>query len=170
MGIREFFRLPPKHRRARKQVQGEVNPIKGSKIDLATPPHSEPNLRVGSSTLPKSALSISKTHGSNGMRTATFRVIRLTITPRNADDIVSCPAQPAVGPRQAERLELSSHTVKPIVTDEAKPNWKSTAYVTTKLAINIVRDSSDAFPPLKSVVGGLSSILKQCDVWLVSPL
>ena len=39
-----------------------------------------------------------------------------------------------------------------------------TTYATTKLAINLVKESSDVFPPLKSVVGGLSAILDHCEV------
>jgi hypothetical protein len=56
----------------------------------------------------------------------------------------------------------------PSAAHENEPNWKSTAYSTTKLAINLVRESSDAFPPLKSVVGGLSAILDHCDVQPIS--
>ena len=58
--------------------------------------------------------------------------------------------------------------VDPRVVPESKSDWKSTAYATTKLAINLVKESSDAFPPLKSVAGGLSAILDHCDVRLIS--
>ena len=47
---------------------------------------------------------------------------------------------------------------------EGKSSWGSTAYATTKSAINLVKESSDAFPPLKSVVGCLSAVLNHCDV------
>ena len=47
-------------------------------------------------------------------------------------------------------------------------NWGSTAYATTKLAINLVKESADVFPPLKSVAGGLSAILDHCDVRFTS--
>ena len=60
--------------------------------------------------------------------------------------------------------ESSGHTVDSRVAPENKPSWGSTAYATTKLAINLVKESSDIFPPLKSVVGGLSVILDHCDV------
>ena len=48
--------------------------------------------------------------------------------------------------------------------EENKPDRKSTAYATTRLAIQMVKESSDGFPPLKSVAGGLSAILNHCDV------
>ena len=91
-------------------------------------------------------------------------MIHLTVTPPNVDNLVSHPTQSVIGPRQDGHLDPSKHTVKPGVTDEGKSDWKSTAYATTKLAINLVKESSDVFPPLKSVAGGLSAILNHCDV------
>jgi len=49
-------------------------------------------------------------------------------------------------------------------TDETKSNWKSTASATAKLLLRGVGDSADAFPPLKSVAGGLCFILENCEV------
>ena len=51
------------------------------------------------------------------------------------------------------------------VTSEKKSSWKSTAYATAKLLLRGVRDSADAFGPLKSVAGGLCFILENCEVW-----
>ena len=48
--------------------------------------------------------------------------------------------------------------------DENKSNWKSTASATAKLLLRGVRDTADAFGPLKSVVGGLCFILDNCEV------
>jgi len=48
--------------------------------------------------------------------------------------------------------------------DETKSNWVSTASATAKLLLRGVRDSADAFPPLKSVAGGLCFILENCEV------
>ena len=47
---------------------------------------------------------------------------------------------------------------------EKKSNWKSTAPASAKLLLRGVRDSADAFGPLKSVVGGLYFILENCEV------
>jgi hypothetical protein len=54
---------------------------------------------------------------------------------------------------------------EPSATDENKLNWTSTASATAKLLLRGVRDSADAFAPLKSVAGGLCFILENCEVW-----
>ena len=48
--------------------------------------------------------------------------------------------------------------------DENRPAWKSTASSSAELALRAVRDSADAFGPLKSVAGGLCFILENCEV------
>ena len=48
--------------------------------------------------------------------------------------------------------------------DENKSSWKSTASSSAKLLLRGVRDSADAFGPLKSVAGGLCFILENCEV------
>ena len=48
--------------------------------------------------------------------------------------------------------------------EEHKSNWKSTASASAKLLLCGVRDSADAFGPLKSVAGGLCFILENCEV------
>ena len=49
---------------------------------------------------------------------------------------------------------------------ENKSGWKSTASSSAKLLLRGVRDSADAFGPLKSVAGGLCFILDNCEVCL----
>jgi len=49
--------------------------------------------------------------------------------------------------------------------DEKKPDWKSTAPASARLLLRGVRDSADAFPPLKYVAGGLCFILENCEAW-----
>ena len=61
-----------------------------------------------------------------------------------------------------ERVEPSA------APDENKSDW-STASASAKLLLRGVRDSADAFPPLKSVAGGLCFILENCEVWSPSP-
>ena len=70
---------------------------------------------------------------------------------------VSEPAQTALQPNKSE-----SNTA-----DGDKSNRKSTVSATAKLFLRGVRDSADAFGPLKSVAGGLCFILENCEV---SPL
>ena len=45
-----------------------------------------------------------------------------------------------------------------------RPGWGSTASSSAKLLLRGVRDSADAFPPLKSVAGGLCFILENYEV------
>ena len=54
--------------------------------------------------------------------------------------------------------------------DETKSNWKSTASATAKLLLRGVRDSADAFGPLKSVAGGLCFVLENYEVQFPSCL
>ena len=47
---------------------------------------------------------------------------------------------------------------------EKRPDWKATASSSARLILCGVRDSADAFGPLKSVAGGLYFILDNCEV------
>ena len=60
--------------------------------------------------------------------------------------------------------ELPRHTTNSTAAYEDKPNWKSTLHASTGLVIDVVKESSDVFTPLKAVAGGLSAILKHYDV------
>jgi len=60
---------------------------------------------------------------------------------------------------------------EPNTTDENKlEHWGSTASAAAKLLLRGVKESADAFPPLKSVVGGLCFILDNCEVWYSSSI
>ena len=60
----------------------------------------------------------------------------------------------------------SSNQSEPNALDGNKSKqWKPTAYATAKLFLSGVKESADAFPPLKSVLGGLCFILDNCEVW-----
>ena len=77
-------------------------------------------------------------------------------------DSVDTPAVPdrvQDVPRPDENAEPSA------VSNEKKWSWKSTTLATAKLLLRGVRDSADAFGPLKSVAGGLCFILENCEVW-----
>jgi hypothetical protein len=41
--------------------------------------------------------------------------------------------------------------------------WQST-YAAARMAVEIAKESSDMFPPLKAVVGAMSVLIKNCDV------
>jgi hypothetical protein len=53
---------------------------------------------------------------------------------------------------------------EPSAAVDKKLNWKSTTSATAKLLLRGVRDSADAFGPLKSVASGLCYVLDNCEV------
>src|SRR6202000_3149946 len=57
---------------------------------------------------------------------------------------------------ESKPVKLSSYIVDPTAAYENKPDWKSTLHASAGLVIDVLKESSDAFTPLKSVVGGLS--------------
>ena len=71
----------------------------------------------------------------------------------------------AVVPNRVQEVIHIDKGVEPGVTAEQKKSgWKSTALATAKLLLRGVGNSADAFPPLKSVAGGLCFILENCEV------
>jgi hypothetical protein len=71
----------------------------------------------------------------------------------------------SVPDRAPEVLRLDESAEPSAAVDTKKSNWKSTASATAKLLLRGVRDSADAFGPLKSVASGLCFILENCEVW-----
>ena len=72
--------------------------------------------------------------------------------------------------RKGDEPNADDENVEPSATpDENRLDWKSTASASAKLLLRGVRDSADAFGPLKSVAGGLCFILENCEVWSPSP-
>ena len=69
--------------------------------------------------------------------------------------------------QRADESGADGESVEPsAAADENKSGWKSTASSSAKLLLRGVRDSADAFGPLKSVAGGLCFILENCEVRL----
>ena len=65
--------------------------------------------------------------------------------------------------------KLSSYTIDPAAAYE-KPNQKSTPQASASIFIDVVKESSDVYTPLKFVAGGLWFVLKYYDVGMpVSP-
>ena len=96
-----------------------------------------------------------------------FWLLSLIIPPDNVDTSAG-PGRITAVPRPGESAEQSA------VADEDEPSWESTGWeytnwgsaasATAKLLLREVRDSADAFPPLKSVAGGLCFILENSEV------
>jgi len=170
MGLRDFLSLPKDPRRSRSTPRSEITSTEGQgEADVVAhrrPTESTPDLRIGSSTSTTSSPLTSRDRESNRRRTASPRMLHLiTLYSPNADrSSISDRLRSVFRRDQSNRPKSSYYIVDPSAAYEKKSNWKSSAYSTTKLAIHMVKESSDAFPPLKSVAGGLSAILKHCDV------
>ena len=72
------------------------------------------------------------------------------------------------GKLKVEKSGAGGHGVNtdddPSSAGENSSDWKSTVSASAKLLLRGVRDSADAFGPLKSVAGGLCFILENCEV------
>ena len=107
-----------------------------------------------SSTL--SVTPIAPEQGPDGTRTLSPQQLCLITLLDNADTTVVSDREQQ-DPRSDENAEPTAN--------EKKSSWKSTAFATAKLLLRGVRESADAFGPLKSVAGGLCFILENCEVW-----
>ena len=63
----------------------------------------------------------------------------------------------------------NDHVGTRAAADENRPDWGSAASSSAKSVLRAVRDSADAFGPLKSVAGGLCFILENSEVWHIPP-
>ena len=85
-----------------------------------------------------------------------FSVLPLIGPPDGMDSsAVPDPVHDVPGPNQGKLNVTDGNKLK---------QWGSTASATAKLLLRGVKESADAFPPLKSVVGGLCFILDNCEV------
>ena len=85
--------------------------------------------------------------------------------------VPSDDTEPSSAPDQVPEAIGTGESAKPgpAATDD-KSNWGSTAVATAKLLLRGVRDSADAFGPLKSVAGGLCFVLENCEVRSSAPI
>ena len=169
-GLRDFLCIP-KHRRTPSKARSDIGSTEGpNEADLAVPRSTEstPDLRIGASTLPTSGPPTPRDQESSGTRTDLSRKTNLTNSSHDtANPVVSEHTQSVPG--ESKHLESSDLVPDQSAAVENKSNWKSTAYSSAKVVIDVVKESSDVFPPLKAAVGGLTAILKHYDVWSVSP-
>ena len=91
----------------------------------------------------------------DGEQTKFFPSFPLIVSSANV--VASATTDPA-------QEDPSPNKSEPNTGDKNKSNWKSTASATARVFLRGVRDSADAFGPLKSVAGGLCFILENCEV------
>ena len=142
MGLRDFFR-----RRKRSKARSEVENPSEVGPSLPRPFESTPDLRIGPSTEPSNSQTI------------------LTSPPPSHETHDQLSAgDPVSGPGETIDLELSDPIVESSATDEKKSNLGSLASSGARFILNGIKESADAFGPLKSVAGGLCFILDNCEV------
>ena len=84
-------------------------------------------------------------------------VLSLIGPPDDADNSVTLnQAQDAICSSESEPNTMGGNKFK---------QWMSVTSATAKLFLRGVKESADAFPPLKSVVGGLCFIVDNFEVW-----
>jgi hypothetical protein len=95
----------------------------------------------------------------NGLVSEWGRTVAGLDRPSNSDERRSCSNR-----GESPTLGSSNPVVDSSAIDEKKSKLKSLASSGAKLILNGVKESADAFGPLKSVAGGLCFILDNCEV------
>ena len=173
MPLPRFLTLPGKHRRSRSKAKSEAdasqNPTEAGH-SVPRPTESALDLGTGSSTSAIVTPPTSQNRESSGMWTTLSRNTRLIVLPSTSDNAVPDPTQ-SVTKKTKRQKPWDRIFNRNTAGDDTKsePSLGSTVYASTKVVIDVVKESSDVFPPLKSVASGLSAILKQCDVCSTSP-
>ena len=171
MGWRDRLRVPKIHFRKRSKARSDV--VAGSTegpsgVDPAEPRPmaSNPELGVRSPPLPTPGPSTPSLQEHNGMRIVWTRMIPLmTLLPRNADSpSTSDPSALVPSEGKREHPGSSGDSTSPGAIDKKKPNLKSLASSTAKQVLRGIKESADAFPPLKSVAGFLCFVLDNYEV------
>jgi len=170
MGLRDLLCVPKINRRTRSEARSDIGPIEGQSEAVPVvprPSESTPDLGIGVSTSPTSSPLTSRDQETNGNQTASSQMVHLTIF-CVTEHSISGRFQSVFSKRQGKSLGSPNNTVQPSTINEAKSNLKSLASSTAKVFLRGVKESADAFPPLKSVAGGLCFILDNCEVWSTS--
>ena len=165
------MKLPMFIRKNRSKARSEISLVEGqSEVDPAAPRPTEstPDPLVGTSISPAPGPLTPRDQEPNGMQTVLFRCIHLNPSLRMTDtNIDSDRILPVPGRDESSPPEPSGHTTDTGAVSESGWGRDTTAYNATRFLIRAVQESSDAFPPLKSVAGGLSAILDHCEVRLL---
>jgi len=169
MGLRDFLSLRKGHRRSRSKARSEIGSIEGQgeadPVAHQRPTESTPDLQISASTSSTSSPLTSHGQESNRMQRALSQTIYLTtLFTLNKGRSISDRVRSVFRKSHSKLLGSSNCTVKPSAMDENKSDLKPLASSAAKLLLRGVKESADAFPPLKSVVGGLCFILDNCEV------
>ena len=170
MGLREFLGIPKRHRRKKSKARSEIDPTEGTdEVGLARPrltSGSTPDLQISASISTSPGPSTAGGQRSNGMRLVISLDYPSDRSSLRDTDPLSIPDRFQSIPSQTRTQPTGSSnpTVETSAEGESKSDWKATAASAAKLLLLGVRESADAFGPLKSVAGGLCFILDNCEV------
>ena len=173
MPLPGFLSIPLKGRRARSKARSEADAIQDPSEDglLILPTESDQDRGSRSRTVPATVTSTLQNQVSSGTRAGFGLAIHLTVLPRNIGNVVSNPTQSTT--KKAKRPKpwdrILNRSTSSTGEDKSGSGLGSTVYASTKVVVDVVKESSDVFPPLKSVAGCLMVILKHYDVCPVSP-
>ena len=163
MGLRDILRQPKTYLRERSKARSEIENPTGVDPLALRPTGSTPDLGMDTSTSPPT----SHDQESNGMRAVSSHTIHLTTVffshitdgPSNSDGRWSVF-------NRTENTDpgSSNPAVGPSAIDKKKSKLRSLVTSGAKFILYGVRESADAFGPLKSAAGGLCFILDNCEV------
>lgn len=174
MGVRDFLKPPKIHRRARSETRSETvsESTEGPSSAAAAVSHlagSTPDLGIDPSTSPKPSSLTSRGQQSKGLRTFRFPMVHLMAPfSRNADSNIVDRVRSIFNKKQSKRSGPSSHVVDPSETDGNPSSVVPLVASAATLMLRGVKETADAFPPLKAVAGFLCFILDNCEVQHVS--
>ena len=160
MGFREFLA----------RLNGCFKPEDTERIDPTGPRRSQSQLGIRPSEPAPPTLRRRKSDGEqNRWRTQFLILSYLSDFYPTGDATVQVPSTSAhhLSAPNVEKNKpgnLSSYVVDPTAAYENESDLGATVQASARLAIDVLKESSDAFTPLKSVVGGLSAILKHYEV------
>lgn len=159
MGLRDFL-LSKINPRKRSKARSEVETPGRGGPPAPRPTESTPDLRIRTSTSPLTL----RDSESNGMRTVISQTISLKLFSLDNPERPSGSNRPPSGKIENTNQGTSDPILKPSAMDENKLHLKTLASSGARLILNGVKESADAFGPLKSVTGGLCFIMDNCEV------
>ena len=171
MGLRDFLGIPKRHRRKHSKARSEIGPTEGTdEVDPAPLARltlgSTPDLQLGVAIPTSPGPSTVRGQRSNGMHSAILldHLSDHSFLHNAEPTSISDRFRSILSKRQSKPTGPSNPTVETSAGSESKLDWKTTTSSAAKLLLLGVRESADAFGPLKSVAGGLCFILENCDV------
>ena len=159
MGLRDLLRLPKIHLRKRGKARSEIENPTGVGLSVLHPTESTLDPQIGASSSPPTP----QGQESNGMWAVLAQNVHLiTFSSDRPSDSYGHPS--ALNETEGTDAGSSNPVAGPSATGDNRSNIKSLVYSGAKLILNGVKESADAFGPLKSVAGGLCFILDTFEV------